>query len=237
MSTISRPAARKLVWLPAALLITAAVLAATGFSSIASSDAASTGTTTVTATVAKEVHVNLNTAGSCGPAGGSPTTRSFAGNTLATTDGDVSLATCRMTFGSNNSALGAQLLVESTRTSGTNSFCAVVATSACVAPQFTEAATAGVAPAAFGAGEPAAAGYFGIKANINAASCTGGMGASVNYFGLGQNGDATPNGAAVCSTSSTTDGDVTIDYRVNPGSSQPASTSYLVETTFTATAN
>ncbi|MCW2921990.1 MAG: hypothetical protein JWL76_1864, partial [Thermoleophilia bacterium] len=161
-------------WIPALLLLVAGVLAAAGFGGIANSHAASTGTTTVTATVAKEVHVALNTTGSCGPAGGSATTRSFAGATMATTDGDVSLASCRVTFGSNNSALGANLLVESTRTSGTNSFCAVAAAGACAAPQFTEAATAGVAPATFAVGEPAAAGFFGIKANVNAASCTGG---------------------------------------------------------------
>lgn len=225
----------RIAWLPATLLVAAGVLAAAGFGGAPSSQAA-TGSSTVTATVSKEVHVALNTTGSCGPAGGSATTRSFAGATMAVTDGDISLATCRVTFGSNNSALGANLLVESTRTSGTNSFCAVAALGACVAPQFTEAATAGVAPATFAVGEPAAAGFFGIKANINGGTCAGGMGASANYFGLNQNTDATPNGATVCSTSSTTDGDVTIDYRVNPGSSQPASTAYLVQTTFTATA-
>jgi hypothetical protein len=226
---------RHLMWLPAALLIAAALLAATGLLQVPGSQAA-TATTTVGATVNKEVHVALNDAGLCGAISGSTVTKSITGTTLNVTDGDVSLATCRLTFGSNNSALGANLLVESTRVAGTNSFCTQAATVACAAPQFTEAATGGVAPATFAVGEPAAAGFFGIRANINGGTCAGGMGASVNYFGLGQNTDATPNGATVCSTSSTTDGDVTIDYRTNPGSAQPASTSYLVQTTFTATA-
>ncbi|MCW2925406.1 MAG: hypothetical protein JWM98_2810 [Thermoleophilia bacterium] len=226
---------RSLMWLPAAFLLVVGLLAAGGFQ-VDRSHAASTGTTTVTATVAKEVHVNLNTGGSCGAGTASATT--ITGSSLNTTDGDVSLASCRLTFGSNNSALGAQLLVESTRVGASpNSFCVAAALANCAAPQFTDVATAGVTPAAFAVGEPAAAGYFGIKANVNAGSCAGGMGASANYFGLGQNNDATPNGAAVCSTSSTTDGDVTIDYRVNPGASQPANTGYVVQTSFTATAN
>jgi hypothetical protein len=227
---------RMLMWLPAAALATAGLLAATGFGLVPSSGAASSGSTTVGATVAKEVHVNLNDAGQCGPVTGDTSTKSITGTSLQTTDGDISLATCRLTFGSNNSALGAQLLVESTRTSGSNSFCAVVATTPCSAPQFTDVSTAGVAAASFGTGEAAMAGNFGITATANS-GCSGGMTASTNRYGLQQNTDATPNGATVCSTASTTDGDVTIDYRVNPGASQPASTSYLVQTTFTATAN
>lgn len=233
MTSIIRP--RALAWLPAAFLLTAALLAAAGFGGIGSSKAATTGDVTVTATVAKEVHVNLDDTGACGPVTGSTSTKAITGTSMTTASPDMSLATCRLTFGSNNSASGANLLIESTRTSGTNHFCTTAPTGACVAPQFTEASTAGVTPAAFGTGEAAAAGNFGIKANLNS-GCSDGWVASANYFGLSPNTDATPNGATVCSTASTTDGDVTIDFRVNPGSLQEASTSYQVQTTLTATA-
>lgn len=231
--------ARTVSWLPAAILATAGLLAAAGFGISGHSYGASTGTVSIGATVTKEVHVNLNTTGSCGPAGGSSTTRSFTGTTLAPTDGNVSLGTCRVTFGSNNSALGAQLLVESSRTVAGNTFCTAAVPAVCAAPQFTDVSTAGVAPATFNTGEPAAAGFFGISATINAASCngTGGIAGGTNIWGLPQNTDATPNGTLVCQTASTTDGDVTVDYRVNPGSAQPSSTGYVLDTAYTATAN
>ena len=228
--------ARTIAWLPALLLIAAGLLAATGVR-IAGDSHAATSTVTIGATVSKEVHVNLNTGGSCGT--GTAAATNITGTTLAPTDGDVSLATCRLTFGSNNSAAGAQLLVESGRTVAGNSFCTAAVPAVCAAPQFTDVSTSGVTPASFGTGEAASAGNFGVSAAINAASCdgTGGIAGGTNIWGLPQNTDATPNGTLVCQTTSTTDGDVTMDFRVNPGSSQPASTGYVVQAAFTATAN
>ncbi len=235
---------RLLMWLPAAALIVAGLLAATGFGLVPRSTAATTSSVTVGATVSKEVHVNLDDAGLCGPVSGSTSTKNFTGTTLSTSDGDVSLATCRLTFGSNNSALGATLLVESTRASGANSFCDAAATVTCPGPaaQFTDVDVAtGEAPGTgagqFGQGETATSGKFGIALTVNGGTCTGGMAANSNRHGLQQNTDAIVNGQTVCATSSMTDGDVTVDYRVNPGSAQPASTSYLVQTTYAVTAN
>ncbi len=231
--------ARTIAWLPALLLVAAGLLAATGFSVIGKSYGASAGTVAVGATVSKEVHLALNTTGTCGPAGGSTTTRSFTGTTLATTDNDVTFGTCQVTFGSNNNGTaGASLFVESSRTVAGNSFCTAAIPAVCVAPQFTDVSTSGVTPASFATGEAATAGNFGVSASINGASCdgTGGIAGGTNVWGLPQNVDAGA-GTLVCSTASTTDGDITLAFRANPGSSQTASSGYVVEASFTATAD
>jgi hypothetical protein len=228
------PRTRYLAWLPAVLLVAWGILSAAGVPLTPSSLAASTGTTTVSATVAKEVHIALDTAGNCGPAGGSNTARSLTGSALNTSqDGSTAFATCRATFGSNNSALGATLLIESTRTAGTKSFCTdAVGSGACAGSTFSDAPTGGETMAAFQTDE----GKFGVKVTSPGATCSGGMVTGGNVYGLGQNTDATPNGASVCATASTTDGTVDVNYHANSASNQPAGT-YNVETTVTATAN
>ncbi|MCW2927967.1 MAG: hypothetical protein JWM86_1935 [Thermoleophilia bacterium] len=233
MPAIALPRARTLAWLPAAGLLVLAVLAAFGFTGLTHSVTAQTGTTTVTATVNKEVHLALNDTGSCGGVTGSTTVKAITGTALNTSDARVQFASCRLTFGTNNSAAGANVLVESTRTSGANQFCTTAPTGACVAPQFTDVATAGVAQAAFDTGEATAAGWFGIKTVVNS-NCAGGQG-TTNYYGLLPNTNATPDGATVCATANTTDGDITIGFWANPGATQPAG-SYQVQTTLTASA-
>lgn len=232
------PRARYLAWLPAVLLVAWGILSAAGVPLTPNSLAASTGTTTVSATVAKEVHIALDTTGNCGPAGGSNTARSLTGSALNTSqDGTTAFATCRATFGSNNSALGATLLIESTRTAGTKSFCTdAVGGGACAGSSFSDAPLAGEANGTgagqFGQDE----GKFGVKITSPGATCSGGMVTGGLVYGLGQNTDATPNGATVCATASTTDGTVDVNYHANSASNQPAGT-YNVETTVTATAN
>jgi hypothetical protein len=228
--TALRP--RHLAWLPAALLAAYAIVAATGMSLTPASHAATaTATTTVNATVLPEVHLNF---GACGTIVGSDAT--LATGSLATTDEDISLGTCVLTFGSNNNGTnGASLWVESARTSGGKTFCTAAVPGACAAPEMADANTAGITAAAFMALDAGATGAFALKPNA-AGTCPGAGAdwASTTYYGVLSDTSAAL-GTQICDTNSTADGTMTMDFRANPGPSQAAG-SYTGKVLFTAQA-
>lgn len=233
--TMFRP--RHLAWIPAALLAAWAIAAATGFTMTDTSRAAtSSSTVSVTASVLPEVHLDL-TNGSCGtltdPDGAGPLVEdgAFTPAAMSAGGGDTTLATCAITFGSNNNGTnGASLWVESSRTAGTKSFCAAAFNADCLATDsFTETATAGVALADLTDGN------FGVKPSA-IAGC-GGAGAdwsTANFYGLPQNTDGTL-GSRICDTNSTTDGSTTLTFVADPAAAQAAG-NYYVRAIFTAQA-
>lgn len=235
--------ARHAAWLPAAVLLTYAVYAATGFGIVSDSRAAaSSATTSVTASVLPELHIDLVN-GSCGtltdPDGAGPLEEdgAFTPTAMAVGAEDVTLASCAIDFGSNNNgATGASLWVESTRTSGANSFCNAAFGSPCAAPQFTDVLPGGVSETTWLAADDAtpSSGAFGLRPTTMDA-CLG-SDADWNtstYYGLPQADAAT--GTQICDSSSTADESIVMSFRANPGLSQ-AATNYYVRTIFTVEA-
>jgi hypothetical protein len=213
---------RAAAWLPAALLIAYALVAATGVS-LTSTSRAATGTATVNATVLPEVHMNFTSCGSVtDPDGAGP----LAGDAvilapdMTTSNGDVSLGTCAMTFGSNNNGTnGAKLTVANARPGAGYAMCQAAIGSTCVAPQFSDSPVAGETLAAFNSASAGATGRMGVKAS--ALTCPGAGGSwslATNYYGL----PAAASPSQICATNSTADGGITLDFRADPGGSQSA---------------
>jgi hypothetical protein len=226
---------RSAAWLPAALLVAYALVAASGFSLTPNSGAA-TGTATVNATVLPEVHMNFTSCGSVtdpdgvGPLAGDAV---IAAPSMSSSDGDISLGTCAITFGSNNNGTnGATLTVANARPGAGYAMCQAAIGSTCVAPQFSDSPVAGEALVAFNGASVGATGRMGIKAS--ALTCPGAGGSwsvATNYYGLPA--AATPS--QICATNSTTDGGLTLDFRADPGGSQAAG-AYTLKANLVATA-
>jgi hypothetical protein len=191
------------MWLPAALLVTAAVMAATGVRMVGPSFGASTGTSTVSATVTPELHIG----GTCpGFVGGGPT--------MAPGDATTSLGACTLTFGTNNNATGALIRVESERPgAGNHTFCSTVVTAACGATSFADVAMGGAASLADG--------EFGVRVTA-APTCVAPTWTNSNYYGVP---DATTAGAGsiLCDQSNTTvDASYALQFAANPGAGTTA---------------
>ncbi len=203
---------RNLMWLPAALLVAWGVLAAAGYG-IAPSFGASTGSGTVTATVALDVHVG----GTCA-AGYSNAYGAMADNV------EANLGTCGMTFGTNNGATST-LRVESARTTAGNvMFCrAATNTGACGTGGFTNVAGGTLAASGVGVDR------FGVLATAN--TCTTQTWITNQYWPVP---DSTTAGAGttVCSMTGTTDGDYTFSFRAHPDTVTAGS--YTGQALFTA---
>lgn len=213
---LANPKRQTLMWLPAAALITAGLLAAIGFGGVARSDAASTGTSTVSATVGSELHIGGTCPGYNGP-----------GPALATTDATTSLGSCTLTFGTNNNATGSLIRVESQRpTAGNDAFCSTAVTLACGATKFTNASTAGAASLADG--------QFGVLVNgvptCNTATWTNG-----NYYGIA-NSNTAGNGNLICDNANqvgaVNDASYNLQFSANPGPATVAAT-YQASAVFT----
>ncbi len=205
---------RALMWLPAAALVVAALLAAAGVQFIGTSKAA-TGTSTVSATVNPEIHIG----GTC--PGYAP-----AAVTLNTGDATTALGSCTLTFGTNNNAAGAIIRVESTRPSGTNSFCTAALGAACGASTFTDASTAGAASLTDG--------QYGVRVTA-APTCSSATWTNGNYYGIG-NAATAGAGNAVCNQTTTTDASYALQFAANPATNTPSGT-YQADAVFTVAAN
>jgi hypothetical protein len=228
---------RAAAWLPAALLVAYALVAASGFSLTPNSGAA-TGTATVNATVLPEVHMNFPSCGSvtdpdgAGPLAGDAV---IAAPNMSSSDGDISLGTCAVTFGSNNNGTnGASLTIANARPAGGTGYamCQTAVTLACAAPGFSNSPTAGENLVAFNAASVPATGRMGIKAS--SLTCPGAgadWSTATNYYGL----PALATPSTICDTNSTTDGGLTLDFRADPGSSQAAG-AYTLKANLVATA-
>jgi len=232
---LNRSIARKAAWLPAALLVSWAILAATGFPLTPNSQAASaSSTTSVTASVLPEVHMDLANADpdGAGPLSGCGTVTGTAPNedgaftptAMSTSDGDIELARCTMTFGSNNNGTsGATLSVESTRASGA-AFCSTAFDVACAGNTFAdENGDATLAEGGFGLRPTTVSGCGGAGADWSTA----------NYYGIPA--DLAGFGTQICDTNNTSDGTMVLTFRANPSASQTAG-NYYVRARFTAQA-
>lgn len=225
---------RHLAWIPAALIVAYTIAAAGGFTITPDSRAAGA-TTTVTANVLKEIHIDLVN-GSCtaAPAAGPPEAATFNYGSMSTASDDITLGSCAITFGSNNnSTAGAKLWVESTRPGASaNSFCSEANYEVtCSGATFTDVATAGVTNATFLTTQ----GGFGLRP-AGAGTCPGAGAdwAATNTYGLLQ--DTTAGfGTQICDTNSTSDGAITVEFHANPSASQTAS-NYYMKAEFTAEA-
>lgn len=206
---------RALMWLPAAMLLAWGMLAASGVPLTRDSHAASTGTTTVGATVALDVHI----AGTCA-----------AGTTFPSVPlalGSNSLATCGVTFGTNNGATST-LKVESARTVAANSmFCQAAgnSVSAACTNSFTQVGANAVA---------IAGNQFGVQTTA-IGSCTTPTWTLSRYNPVP---DSTFAGAGttICSMTGTTDGNYSLDFVANRNAGSVSGT-YQGQATFTAEAS
>lgn len=227
MSTlaINRPTRRHLVWLPAALLVAFGAFSAAGFTVAPDSVASTaTGTVSVNAAVAAEVHMTLAacTTPNAAAMGGSANnqTAAFSSVALTTTDGPTVLGQCDMTFGTNNQSTGAQLTVADSRPAGgTNNFlCASAVGTACSGNDFTDTAV----------GVALADGAAGLK--FSAMTCTGATTMNTtNYYPV-----AASSNVCVDNTGAT-DSTLTLQVVANPSTTQPAG-SYFAQANFVATA-
>lgn len=226
MSTlaIAKPARRHLVWLPAALLVAFGALSAAGFTVAPDSVAATaTGSVSVTASVAAEVHMTLANCATPNVAvmGGSANnqTAAFSSVALTTSDAATVLGQCDMTFGTNNNALGAQLTVADARAAGGsgNFLCASASGTVCAGADFTD--TAVLATLAEGAA--------GLK--LSALTCNGAAGmTTANYYPIAA-------AANVCvDTTGVSDSSLTLQVVANPSTTQPSG-SYVGQANFVAT--
>lgn len=200
---------RNLMWLPAAMLVAWGVLAAAGYGTTPSFGA-STGSATVSATVALDIHVG----GTCS-AGYSNAYGAMADNVEAT------LGSCGMTFGTNNGATST-LKVESARTTAGNvMFCrAADNIGACGANGFTS-------PAANAA--TLGADKFGVLSTVT--TCTTPTWTNGNYNPVPDSNTAGA-GTTICSMTGTTDGSYTFSFRAHPDTVTAGS--YTGQALFTA---
>lgn len=204
---------RVAMWLPAAVLLTIGVLAATGFGTVTSSKAA-TSNTTVTATVGPELHIG----GTCAGASFSGATMAAAaGSNPYNLDGGVAGNSCTLTFGTNNNGTGALLRVRNSRPGNQNTFCtAALVTSPCGATSFTETAFTGSASLADGA--------FAIEADI-VTTCVAPTWTVNNYYGLRDSTSAAvAQGDLVCDQTNTTDANYTLKFWADPSATQVSGT-------------
>lgn len=219
-----------LMWLPAAALLTAALLAAAGFRVTQPSHAASS-TTTVSASVGPELHIGTG-AGQCGGA-------SFSGVSIVTGSA-TNLGACTLSFGTNNNTAGANLAVESTRPSGgLEVFCQAAMTSGCAAgaTSFTSVAVAG--------GASIANGQYGVQvtaapSSSNATAACAAVATSVwvtsgNYYGV-RSADTAGAGDPVCNRAGTGDTSIPIQFTAQGDAAKTAGT-YLTDARFTVAAN
>jgi hypothetical protein len=194
---------RHLMWLPAALLLSAGVLAAGGFKLVGPSYGASTGSTAVDVTVLP----NLTFGGTCDGA-----TRSGS-LSVAADDSNIG-ATCTVTYSTNNHAAGVRLRAESTRAlapalckqANTTLNCGAV-------DSFGDAATGGIVDMADGA--------FGVQV-AGAPTCTTGAGSWVNgtSYGLPAGAGA---GSVVCAQHNMgAAGTYTLQFRADTLAAQPS---------------
>lgn len=209
-----------MMWLPAAALLTAALLAATGFRVTPPSYAA-TNTTTVSANVGAELHIGTG-AGQCG--GGV-----YSGVSISP-GANAALATCTLTFGSNNNAAGVNIRVESTRPSGADTFCQAAITSACTAgaTTFTNVATTGILIGSL------TNGGYGVHVT-GTPTCSTPTWASGSIYGIGA-ADTAGAGNLICSQSGTTDGSYPLAFTARGDASKTAGT-YTTNAQFTVAAN
>lgn len=194
---------RHLMWLPAALLLSAGILAASGVKLVGPSYGASAATTAVTATVLP----NLTIGGTC-DAG------SRSGSISVAADDTNIGATCTITYATNNHAPGVRLRAESTRAAAP-ALCKVATTTLdCgAADAFSDAATGGIADMADGA--------FGVQV-AGAPTCTTSAGSWVNgtSYGLPAGSGA---GSVVCAQHNMgAAGTYTLQFRADSLAAQPA---------------
>jgi hypothetical protein len=204
---------RMLMWLPALVLAAWGLLSAAGMPLAPNSHAASTGGSTVNATVAIDVHI----AGTC--AAGT----NFASVPLAL--GNNTLASCDVTFGTNNGATST-LKVESARTTGSdNMFCQAASVSAACGATFS-------APGANAAS--LSDGQFGVQ-TTTISSCTTPTW-TLNNFNPVPDSTTAGAGTTICSMTGTTDGDYDLEFVARRGAATPAGT-YIGQAVFTAEAS
>lgn len=187
---------RNLMWLPAAMLIAWGVLAAAGYGVATPSFAANTGSSTVTATVALDVHIGGTCVGYSNAFGSMPDAT------------ESTLGSCGITFGTNNGSTST-LKVESARTTaGDVMFCrpAVVGDNAgaCGTGGFT---TVAANAATLGADK------FAVLSTVTTCTTPSWTNATYNPVPDSTTGGA---GATVCSMTGTTDGDYTLSFRAHP---------------------
>ncbi len=139
MSHVSVIRPRHLVWLPAALLMTAGVLSVLGVP-LTPNGRAATGTTTISANVLPEISLDLAQGGpaTCGTIIDATDNAEKAefGNASAripiSASGPTALGTCNMTFGTNNGSSGASLSYKSARVTTPNrTFCTAAVAANC----------------------------------------------------------------------------------------------------------
>lgn len=216
-----------MMWLPAALLLTAALLAAAGLR-MTESSYANPRTTVINATVGAEVTIGTG-ASECGDA--------VFGPTAITVGTATNLGTCTLSFGTNNNAAGANIVVESTRpTGGLEVFCQAALTSGCAAgtSSFTSVPIAGSATMADG--------QYGVRLNaaLAAGTCAAGTGSvwitSGTYYGV-RSADVAPGaGDPVCNRTSTGTSSLPLQFTAQ-GASTKVSGTYQTNARFTAAAN
>lgn len=224
MSTLAarRPtvSARHLMWLPAGLLLAWGLLAAAGVQLTPSSRAAaSTGSTTISATVLPDIHTTGSTC-----AGASITGVSFAPGV-----NDTLLGGCSMVFGTTNGASGAQLRVEHPRPAGNVAFCQqATPASACAGGTFTDALYNGVGVTDIPDGS------FGVKANA-VTTCSTPTWTAGNLYGLRAAATAPGTGDLICDRSAGTDATYALQFYADPSAAQ-VSGLYYAQADFTAEA-
>lgn len=199
--------ARHLAWLPAGLLIVAAVLSAAGVRMVGPGYAASTGSTTVSATVNPELHI-----------GGTCPGNTLSGVSMNTTDATTALGSCTVTFGTNNNNPGGSLLrVETPRaTGGDNTFCSTAVTASCGATSFADVAFTGAASLADG--------QFGVLVN-GAPTCNTATWTNGNYYGLRAAATAPGTGDLICDHNTFPgDASYSLQFSANPGGTTVATT-------------
>jgi hypothetical protein len=187
---------RHLMWLPAVLLLAWGVLAAAGMPLVPSSKAVTTGTATVTASVALDIHLG----GTC--VGYSNAYGAMADNVNAT------LGSCTVTWGTNNGATST-LRVESARTTAGNvMFCrAADNTSACGTGGFTNV---GANAASMVADQ------FGVLSAVT--TCNQAAGSKWNNGTYNPVPDSTVSstGDVICTQTGTTDGNYGLTFKAWP---------------------
>ena len=178
MTSSAAPIARRLIWVPAVVLLAWAVLAALGYSSVQDSRAASTGSVTPEATVLPDLQIG----GTC--IGGSRN-----GSLSVAADDDAIGASCTVTFATNNNPGGVRLRAESNRPAGVT-FCknANVAIACGAVANFADAPVGGAASLADG--------EFGMRVE-SAPTCTTPGWANGSVYGLAASPGA---GSIVCNT-------------------------------------
>lgn len=201
---------RHLMWLPAVLLLTWGVLAAAGVPLVPGSKAVSSGSATVNATVALDIHI----AGTCAANTNFPSVPLNLGNNT--------LASCGVTFGTNNGATSTLKVASARTTAGNNLFCQAASVSAACGATFTS-------PAANAAA--LAGGEFGLYSSAITTCTTPGF--TLNRYNPVP--DSTAAAATICSMTGTTDGNYSLDFVANRAAGTVAGT-YLGRADFTVQA-